>query len=291
MHADDEEDFAELEGESSTVQLRWRVLAFGASILAVGSLSALVIVSAVKDADILSTVALSLAILAFVIQIIVFLAQSGAASRQILRSESLYAETQGLLREVGATAGATQQFLTQQFDTVLQYAFREIPETVDSAGGITEEERDRLVQELETAFQESLANASKVSAKSNIRRPAASPSVKAKIDWLRSWPDETEARDLAPSLVELSPLGARSLAKYAQDLASALSAGRLPGLRWKEGLTTPTRAELLDAGLIEEDVRGNRSYGRLTSRGERVARLILGEQPPPEYLNELLGPI
>jgi hypothetical protein len=65
-------------GENMIVS--WRSVAFSAILVAVGALGSLVLVVTTGNADALSTIALALAIIAFVIQIMVFIAHTWAAS-------------------------------------------------------------------------------------------------------------------------------------------------------------------------------------------------------------------
>jgi Kef-type K+ transport system membrane component KefB len=82
---------------SGSFVLSARAVGVGSAITAVASLAALAIVASLKDADTLSTVALALAVLAFAIQIVVFIAQASTASQQMVRAEQLNKETSGIL--------------------------------------------------------------------------------------------------------------------------------------------------------------------------------------------------
>ena len=70
----------------ATSETHWliplRATAVAMGIFGISCLAVLVVVTAVTDKDALSTVALALAILAFTVQLIVFIAQQGFASEQ-----------------------------------------------------------------------------------------------------------------------------------------------------------------------------------------------------------------
>ncbi|MEV6816510.1 hypothetical protein [Micromonospora sp. NPDC051296] len=76
-----------------SLTISWRMIAFSCALLAAGSTGTLAIVVPVKDVDTLSTIALALAILAFVIQIIVFIAQSWTSGQQMLQSQAINSDT------------------------------------------------------------------------------------------------------------------------------------------------------------------------------------------------------
>jgi purine-cytosine permease-like protein len=67
-----------------------RLVAVTATVLSLGLLATLAIVVGVKHVDILSTVALALAILAFVVQLIVYIVQSASASQQLADAHKLH---------------------------------------------------------------------------------------------------------------------------------------------------------------------------------------------------------
>lgn len=104
----------------ATLAIPLGALALGATAVAVASIIALAIVATVEDADSLATVALVLAILSFLVQLVVYIAQAWTGSQQQVRAEQLNTETRTLLRGIEATANATQRTLTDQYDKVLR---------------------------------------------------------------------------------------------------------------------------------------------------------------------------
>src|SRR5262245_33368932 len=106
-------------GSAGALTFRWSHIAVAASTIAVASLGTLTVIATVQRADTLATVALLLAILAFIIQIVVFIAQAWTSGQQMLQSQSMNADTQALLAELRETARATNDLLIRQFDRVL----------------------------------------------------------------------------------------------------------------------------------------------------------------------------
>lgn len=78
---------------SGEARIRWKTVALWAVITALVSLTALAVVATIASADTLSVVALALAVMAFVVQIIVFIVQGNAASQQAADTAALNAQT------------------------------------------------------------------------------------------------------------------------------------------------------------------------------------------------------
>ena len=66
---------------SGSISISWSAVTGGSAIIGVAAITALVIVAAIKKVDTLSAVALSLAILAFMTQIMVFTTQTWSTSK------------------------------------------------------------------------------------------------------------------------------------------------------------------------------------------------------------------
>ncbi len=108
-----------------------RGVAVAAFILAVACLGTLAIVADQNNADALSTIALALAVLAFSVQIIVYVAQAATSHQQMLRSEQLNTETSSLLVDVRGSADATQLLVREQFSNVLSAFIEGVNRTVE----------------------------------------------------------------------------------------------------------------------------------------------------------------
>jgi len=95
--------------DAGSVAVSWRLIAGGSAIIAIATITALIIVSAVRKVDTISVVALSLAIVAFMTQIMVFITQTWSTSR-------LNAETRGFLAELRTRSLGTEAMLNRQVD-------------------------------------------------------------------------------------------------------------------------------------------------------------------------------
>jgi hypothetical protein len=121
----------------SDLKLPWRTVALASVATAVcigtGSLAALVIVASEHGAEGLSTVALALAVLAFTSQLIVFVVQGLATSKQTSRSEEIYARINGLLEGLKGTTNATQATMERHMGILLKAAVGEAAQVVESS--------------------------------------------------------------------------------------------------------------------------------------------------------------
>jgi hypothetical protein len=276
------------------LRLAWRTVALAAAVASTAAVASLIVVATVQEAGALSTVALSLAIVSFVIQVLVFMVDSTARSEQTQRSEALYTETEGLLREVRATAQATQDFLATQFATVLRHALRELPgDKGDDEASVPGEAKDLLLDSslLVDQFKEVLDDA--LTERLQTASPATRTRKKAdaeKLEWLRSYPTEEQLLELLPTFRALSPLAVTMLSRYAANLEESARNGQRLGLR-QNNTNSPARRELTDAGVLETLAGGSEvPMGRLTDLGERLARLLTARGEPPDYFVRELGP-
>lgn len=89
----------------------WRTLTIASITIAVASLSTLTIIVSTKDVDLLSTVALTLAILAFVAQLLIYIAQTTAAAQQTAQSLALNNETKNILADIRARTRGAESIL------------------------------------------------------------------------------------------------------------------------------------------------------------------------------------
>jgi hypothetical protein len=131
----------------------WTWLSLGLAVVAVTAIGTLAIIVSVKDVDVLSTIALALAVLAFAAQLIVSLAQAQGSAEQLNSTERINSETQATLADVRASARALLATQSHQFDRVLSAALRTatedaVLETTVSAADPPGENGSRIDPEL-----------------------------------------------------------------------------------------------------------------------------------------------
>jgi hypothetical protein len=106
--------------DPSRISVSWRTVAVISAVLAVCSATALIVVAAVRGANALSTIALSLAIVAFSSQIIIAIGQSRNDAEQIRRTEEVSTRTLTALTEVQTTTQGMLHSFEGQFSKVLE---------------------------------------------------------------------------------------------------------------------------------------------------------------------------
>ncbi|MFG3641812.1 hypothetical protein ACGF3C_16245 [Micromonospora sp. NPDC047762] len=114
--------------ERAGLHVPWSWLSLGLLVLAITSLGTLSVVVGIKNVDILSTIALALAVLAFASQLIVSLAQAQGSAQQLTQTERVNSETRSALAEVKSTANALLTNQSEQFNQVLSALLRSATE-------------------------------------------------------------------------------------------------------------------------------------------------------------------
>jgi hypothetical protein len=248
----------------------WRLLAIIGGVATVAAVSGLVVVAASKDADTLATIALPLAILAFLIQILVFAVQAW-------QSSEVNAKSSAVLSEVSSKIATMET----QFDThvkdLTRYAFEGTQKT------------------------QGVATSTEGASPAPAPKPSASPAdLVAQIE-LTTWPsDIEEAKKALAVLSQLSPFALGVFRRQLDDEFQARKVGKVPGLVSSPATVAATN-ELLRHELIErvdpQVLALYRSHGegtqlrpeyRLTAEGRRVGRMLLAANDPPEGIRALL---
>lgn len=273
----------------------WRTVALvllGLSVCGVtGMATALVLVASAESADALSTIALGLAVLAFTIQIIVFVAQVFAANNQTSRQEEIYARMNGLLEGLRGTAQGTQETLQQHLGLLLKAATGEARETLEETDGALQfdpkEFEHRVLDRLraDAAFRPAEALDGLAA---DVARHDITDEDYSAIQTLETFPSaEEDARVDLDLLERLTPWAVKTLLRFGDHERRRRRLGTTAGLRKTDD--APFTNELEEHGLVErygpEGVRGGRLV-RLTDKGRRVARMVTAEGKPPDWLKE-----
>jgi uncharacterized membrane protein len=281
----------------------WKVATVASTVVALSLLAALLAQGGLFDAsneghpDGLTTLALVLAVLAFLIQIFVFIFQTESSNASLRRSEHLNAETREVLSKIETDSAATQKVLFSQFDRLLDYIVggSEIAEV--PAG--EEEEADDL-DAVESSQDEPLTAAQvtrMINEAARLRdRPqfelqgTGSPSEEDRrmIAYMSRWPSREEAERAVAEVAKLSPLAIAILTRMGMYELKQRRAGGPVSLKTSKG--RPGQAELLEAGLTRVD--GKRIY--LSDLGRDFVRVLpIGKSPAsrPDWADEVLAPL
>jgi hypothetical protein len=270
----------------------WRTLAIGLAILSVGSLTTLVVIVSVQDVDVLSAIALALAVIAFAAQIIVSLGQSFATNKQLATSEAVNSETRSLLGRITIQSDSLLSNQTQQFDRVLNAALGNdaVREAVAAVTG-GDDDGD-ISSGLDT---EALTQALRIGAERNLGVPLASDLPHQDfVNEMSGFPTQAEAQEAIAVFKTLTTMEAVLLVRRAAKDIQRAEFGFEPKGYSASGHGKATDG-LIAKGLVvyraEADARGAiRDYRRLTPLGRTLARLLnVGEASDrPDWIGEAL---
>lgn len=263
--------------------------AIGGVVVAIGALTALVLVANAENAEALATIALALAILAFVVQILVFVAQAQASSQQMVQSEQLNTQTRALLTEVQTSARSTERMVGEQFRDLLK-AFVESNE-----GGKLDMDtfERRLMLERRMTAHETVSQSQQETERAPARVAQRSRAVsrlaveqQRRIQVLRSFPTEEEGTGVLGKLKALSPDARDKLKKYLDDEISAARGGYV-GLPFGDEIGSEDKV-LIDQGfLVKARVMAGGNpimVGRLTDAGRIAGRILSATGEIPAWL-------
>lgn len=265
---------------SAVISLSWSGIAFGAGALALASTSSLAIVTTLSHVNALATIALALAILSFIIQIGLFVAQSWTSGQQVLHSEELNSDTRAILAEVRENARGTNRLISDQFERVLTHLLETTKRTVNES--IKGPEAERLNARLDRELRNTLRK--QISADPFPFSRELSARERDRLRLLQTVPVDSAERAASDAVLgSLSPAATVDLGALAKDEISNLEGG-FPSNRGLFRSLIPQVDELLAAGLVEqvdrprifEGAHPGQDYFVLTDKGRETGRLITG---------------
>lgn len=281
------------------LKIRWGALSIGLAVFAAACLGTLVVVATVRAADMLSTVALALAVVAFSAQLIVSLAQANSNAQQLVQTERVNTNTQATLVEIRATSSSLLSNQRDLFGDVLQAALQDkIPSVAEEVAAETststtdETSSEQFADRIQSALDRAISgiNREDFSTRVGKNRLSRHPLYYE----LNKEPTQTEAEHALEVLNSMSPYQALRFGNYAQKFLTLATQGREPRLRFvrrvdaEQGRLTRLFEEL---GLfdVSERIEGEsvRITAVLTKFGIDVAR-IATLTSRPEWLKDLL---
>lgn len=298
----------------------WRRATFSLTVLSLVLFAALIAQTSIEPgpdtgkADPLATLALVLAILAFLVQIVTYAIQARNTHEALRRGDEVNAGTKNILTQIRTTADQTQKTQTAQLDRLIDYFLeRDVPAAVDrpdvidpepaehddGAGEIDEELLSRkdateLVEDAIARYELGRRRASADAARSAIHKDRPSPEDREIIDYMKSFPDREEAARSVEILNRLPRVAVMKLAMLAERELALLGRGQRSRSFFRAD--SPVRVALESEGLIRSTRipdRGTASYVvHLTDRGREVARLVTMkhfEHPYPDWWDEAMA--
>lgn len=293
-------------GEGGPVfQVGASAVVVGCGVVTTAALASTAVVATVNEADTLSTVALSLAVTAFLVQIVVYVAQAGAAEAQRIHAEQLNAQTSTLLAEVKATATSTQQLVQEQFRELLRAFLDGAARTAEEAKILDPERLEqRLLQNVRSQILPEAERAAAADRPRETREPSSAARRRAvarraqqqqqqqqlvtdpRVEILRTMPDEESGRQLLERLRKLPAAAQARLGKLAQDLIQSAETDVYEGLAFRpysdqhllaDALATRRRTRDSDGELLD--------LATLSDEGVEIARLLTAEGELPPWLD------
>ena len=275
---------------AAALTISWAAVAGASMVIAVAAVTGLAIVAAVKKVDTLSAVALSLAIVAFMTQIVVFIAQTWSTSQ-------LNAETRGFLEELRTRSQGSEEFLGKQVDKLTDDLMSRA--AVLAKGGQPPSEARELVRRdvVRALSQTNASEGPDESLNSWIQNPynAGRRSAKERdevLQKLATFPPVEEGTKLAEDLRSLSPEATAEMRRYGIDLKGVTeSRSGIPG--FPDTAESRPIKELLDKGLLEDistrpdwvsPLMFASNWFALTDPGVELARLLIAPGEAPDYV-------
>jgi hypothetical protein len=100
--------------------MSWRRIALTSLLVNLGAIAIITIIAAVQDRGVLNTVTLTLAVIVFVCQLIIYSIQTGQSGQQFQETRQLNANTLSLLTEARARIGGTHQMASSRYQDFIQ---------------------------------------------------------------------------------------------------------------------------------------------------------------------------
>jgi hypothetical protein len=274
--------------DSSSFSIRWPTLSVALAAVALAALGTLAVTVQKNDIDILSTVALALAVLSFAAQLIVTMAQS-------FQSSQVNAEMKETLAAMGANTTALLTNQREQYDTVLNALLRVVPDAIQevSASGNDDgqtdtEDSEALASRIIDKFRDELRDISPPQSRT-VR--SVSPAARRRVaQRLNALPERTDGEPIVRVLNGLAP---GPIGQFMTFVVGVLRNGRSSGQmvygpRNSQVPTFDYMDLLAERGLIESSPREN--GGRiitLTSEGWVAAALLRPRSNLPAWAASL----
>ncbi|MEV0328716.1 hypothetical protein AB0H63_20040 [Micromonospora echinospora] len=262
--------------ESNGLHVPWSRLSLGLLAVTITSLGTLSVIVGIKDVDILSTVALALAVLAFAAQLIVSLAQAQGSAQQLTQTERVNSETKSALAEVKSTANALLTNQSDQFNQVLSALLRSA--TADAVREATEASAVVDAQEpdgVEPIDPEAVAERVEERVKKLLsHQPVGGVGSEARARFSGTLSEK--AGSIAFEHYQTLSRGALML--FVNIASRTSESFRMVGLR-SPTVDHPAIQELVNRGLLERRKEGSRNTQivRVTNTGKILALLLWGD--------------
>jgi hypothetical protein len=262
-------------GDRANYIVSARTVASVASLAALGLLATLAIVVGVKSVDILATVALALAILAFVVQLIVYVVQTTSSERQLADARTLHSEMMTVLTQLQERSIGTQQSI----DLIREQVIEDL--RAKAKGNFVAGEAASAA----VSGSEAVASQRRETRAEPEYPPPLPPSTAAEIqEELSAWPEADEVADIVDTVTQLGTPGRIGLDWLVRDTLDFTEPGRGVG----PGIPADVEAlrRLISAGFAEF-VPGFQLVVP-SAKGRKYGRFYTAKGDPPDYIPQEL---
>jgi hypothetical protein len=279
------------------LHLSWRSVAIGSLLLNLVAVAAVTSVAAANDADALSTVALSLAVIAFVCQLLVYTVQTWQSGEQLRSAETLNRETLGVLAEARVRIESTHHMVESHQEQMIRLVLnKEDRERLKETQGkeviaarvdpviVTHSLSPAPISRDADELPETSPESSESPLSDDALRVLESPPL--------AWPSqdtEEEARRVLAILEDI-PVGDSARFNHAvgiSDYVASAVRGSSPGLQLYQ-----SDQPIIEAGLMEEvdpTMDDGKTVRRVapTEAGLLAGALLVAPWPPPAFLADV----
>jgi hypothetical protein len=259
--------------EESQFSISQRSAALASLLVNLGAISTIAIISAVRDAGILNTVALALAVIVFVCQLIIYSVQTWQSGQQLQEARQLNANTLSLLAEARVRGEGTRQVVSSQYQEFIHLVtLKAGPEVARSV---------RNLEAAPTALEAVAQTVRKIEDSATgswwTQLPRTAPS-----SLLFKWANSTRTAD--ESLRDLEFIHSNGLlVRFSCRLTTKISSA-IRGVEGGLGHVPHVDEIMIQRGLLEVcmSINGNRQIVVLTDKGRLAAANLLAPWPPPK---------
>jgi heme/copper-type cytochrome/quinol oxidase subunit 4 len=283
----------------SHMSVTWKVVAVVLFIVCLGLLITLIIVGAAADAESLNTTAIALAVIAFGVQLIVYVAQVSDSSDTRRQTADINAATQASLARIGTTVANSDQMLRDHYANILQ----DLLGSVRRAGVEAKESNAALSagDVLELIEHRLARGPSAMDDDDDFDEDDDWEESPPWVDPFAEWPNEEEARRVHAVLLRLDPVSIGQLIRFVDDYRNSVQLDISPGLVYFGPQASLFTAPLIEAGLVHLPGRPPRTslhkprfgyvpeIAELTEEGVVAGRLLLGGGVAPDYVQALIS--
>lgn len=295
-------------GEPEThMRVTWKVVAVVLFVVSLGLLVALALVGGAASADALTTTAIALAVIAFGVQLIVYVAQVSDSADTRRQTSEVNAATQASLVRIGTTVEAQDHMLREQHSHVL----KELISSVRRVGAESKEENSALtlgdVLELVESrlergpdalrYESRALHPSRQHSQDDNNHDGGMAGHEPPTDPFEEWPNEEDALRVHPKLKSLAPISIAQLVRFGEDFRLSTQLEIEPGLLYSGPERSPFSCALIRTGLLQETGRHPRGrpptqgfwpvFAVLTVEGLVAANLLMTAGVAPQYIRAL----